>query len=304
MRPDARPVEVLDGLWRPARWLDPPERPAPEPLAADLALIGAIAASHVVDHQLVPWRWHVASHMGQATLVVAAALAAGATPTDLALRPDRMARGAVVGLTIGATTSAAVVAGALNPASRAWFLDERVLDATPRELASRSLVRIPLGTALYEELVFRSVVLGLFLRRWPVLPAVAATSGLFGIWHVLPTLRDHGTNDLTAGHPPHRAVAGAVALTAAAGVLFALQRLRTNSVVTPIITHAVANAVVFSTAAWVGRHERRRRRAQRAEEASGQGDTGQGDAEQALTQQHVTDQGGLPSLLTSATNES
>lgn len=261
---DARPVEVLDALWRPSRWLDPPVRPAPEPLAVDAALVAAIAASHVVDHQLVPWRWHVASHLGSAALVVAAALAAGATPTDLGLRPDRMAHGLRVGATIGAVSSVGIVLGALNPNTRDHFLDERVLDASPREIAGRSLVRIPLGTAVYEELVFRSVVLGLALRRWPVVPAVAVTSALFGLWHVLPTLRDHGANDLTSGQPRHRAVAGAVALTSAAGVMFAWQRLRTNSVITPIVTHAASNAVIFATAAWVGRHERRRRRELRA----------------------------------------
>lgn len=258
---DARPVDVLDALWRPSRWFDPPTRHASEPAVADAALVAAIAVSHVVDHEVVPWRFHVASHLTAAAAAVGAALAAGATVTDLGLRPDRMAQGAVHGLVIGAVTSGGIAIAALNPASRRFFMDERVLDASPAEIASRGLVRIPLGTAVYEELLFRSVILGLALRRMPALPAVAGTSVLFGLWHVLPTLRDHGANDLTAGQPRHHAVAGAVALTTAAGFGFGFQRLRTNSVVTPIITHAVSNGVIFATAAWIGRHERRQRRA-------------------------------------------
>jgi membrane protease YdiL (CAAX protease family) len=116
---------------------------------------------------------------------------------------------------------------------------------------------------VYEELVFRSVILGLALRRSSPAVALAGTSVLFGFWHVLPTLRDHGANDLTAGQPRHHAVAVAVAVTTLAGVGFGSQRLRTGSVVTPIITHAVGNAVMFATAAFIGRHERRARAAAR-----------------------------------------
>lgn len=228
-------------------------------MAADIALVAAIAATHVVDHELVPWRFHVASHLTAAAAAVAAAIAAGATIDDLGLRPDRMAGGARHGLAIGAVMSGGIAIAALNPSSRRFFMDERVLDINPAEIAGRSLVRIPLGTAVYEELVFRSVILGLAMRRLPPLPAVVGTSVLFGFWHVLPTLRDHGASDLTAGQPKHHAVAGAVALTTVAGLGFGFQRLRTNSVVTPMITHAVGNAVVFATAAWIGRHERRAR---------------------------------------------
>lgn len=255
----ARSVDQLDGLWRLHRWLEAPAAPAPEPLALDVALVAAVAATHVADHELVPWRYHVASHLVAAAAAVGAAVAAGATITDLGLRPDRMAGGARHGLIVGAAMSAGIVVAALNPSSRAYFIDERVLDVSPAEIAGRSLVRIPFGTAVYEEIVFRGVLLGLALRRLPPLPAVAATSGLFGLWHVLPTLRDHGANDLTAGQPRHHAVAGAVAVTTLAGFGFGFARLRTNSVVAPIITHAVGNAVVFVTATWIGRHERRAR---------------------------------------------
>jgi hypothetical protein len=256
----------LDGAWRPGRWFEPPTEPAAEPVALDVALVAAVAVTHVVDHEVVPWRYHVASHLTAAAAAVGGALAAGATLSDLGLRPDRMAGGARHGLAVGAIMSAGITLAALNPASRGYFMDERVLDVSPAEIAGRSLVRIPLGTAVYEEVVFRGVLLGLALRRLPPLPAVAGTSVLFGLWHVLPTLRDHGANDLTAGQPRHHAVAGAVVVTTLAGVGFAFARLRTNSVVAPIITHAVGNGVVFATAAWIGRHERRARAALRRAE--------------------------------------
>lgn len=48
--------------------------------------------------------------------------------------------------------------------------------------------RIPRGTALGEEAMFRGALLGLFLRRHTRPTAVLASSTRFGLWHVLPTL--------------------------------------------------------------------------------------------------------------------
>ena len=49
------------------------------------------------------------------------------------------------------------------------------------------LVRIPFGTVLLEETLFRGVLLALALRRWSVATAVIVTSAIFGLWHVVPT---------------------------------------------------------------------------------------------------------------------
>jgi uncharacterized protein len=120
-------------------------------------------------------------------------------------------------------------------------------------VALTSLVEIPLGTAVYEEVVFRGVILGLALRRLPPVPAVAATSALFGLWHVLPALSDRGHHPTTRDAHPLAVVATAVASTTVAGVLFSMERLRGGSVLAPILTHATANAVTFAVAAAVAR---------------------------------------------------
>jgi uncharacterized protein len=221
-------------------------------------VVGGIVAAHVVDHRLVPPRYHLGTHLASAAAAVAAALAMGATTTDLGLRPDRMVKGVRRGLVTSAVVTAVVGLGAALPKTRPLFIDNRVLDVSRTEVAFTSLVRIPLGTALYEEVVFRGVVLGLALRRLPPLAAVGFTSALFGLWHVLPTLADREHRPATREAHPVALVGSAVASTTVAGAIFGWERLRANSVVAPVLTHTATNAVTFAVASLVSaRHEKR-----------------------------------------------
>lgn len=81
--------------------------------------------------------------------------------------------------------------------------------------------RIPVGTAVAEELFFRSVLHAL---SGPTLSAAT-----FGLWHA------RGAH--AAGEP----VPAVVATTTAAGVLFYVLRERTGSVVVPTVLHASIN---------------------------------------------------------------
>lgn len=81
--------------------------------------------------------------------------------------------------------------------------------------------RIPVGTAISEELFFRSVLHA--LDR----PAISAAA--FGIWHA------------RLAHTTGEPVAAVVAATTAAGVMFDVVRARTGSVVVPMVLHASIN---------------------------------------------------------------
>src|SRR5690606_14348529 len=124
------------------------------------------------------------------------------TIDELGLRADRLVPGLRRGALSAAAITAVIAAGAAVPATSAWYDDERVLDTSTGEALFRGLVEIPLGTAVYEEVGFRGVVLGLALRRLPPLPAVLVTSALFGAWHVLPSLRDRELNPSTRHRHP------------------------------------------------------------------------------------------------------
>ena len=102
-------------------------------------------------------------------------------------------------------------------------------------------VRIPIGTAVFEELLFRSVLFGLMARLRTVRFAVIGSSIVFGLWHVVPAWESAADGaGATAG-----AVVGTVAITTVAGVIFALLRVRSGSVVASMMAHASVNSFAY-----------------------------------------------------------
>lgn len=227
-------------------------------LVAETALVAAIAAFHVVDHELVHERWHVLTHAAAGVAASGTALAMGASLDDVGLDPATAGRG----LRGGGMVAAGILGGfalvAAVPAADPLLADPRVDDARRRDLVRSATLDIPIGTAVYEELVFRSALLGLALRRWPQPVAVAVTSALFGLWHVLPALEDRRRDERVAERHPVATVVPTVVGTAVAGAGFAALRLRTGSVLAPILVHAATNVGALLAS---GATRRRRRRA-------------------------------------------
>jgi uncharacterized protein len=218
-----------------------------------MAIVSGVVATHVLDHQVVPEHVHVGTHLVTAAATVAAALATGASLADLGLSPDRVGAGLRRGALVSAAITGVVGLAALSPRTRHLFADQRVLDASAGDIARRSLVDIPIGTALTEELIFRGALLGLARRRMPTVPAVGATSVLFGLWHILPALTDRGHHPMTEARHPAVVAGASVAFTTAAGMLFSYERLRTGSIVAPVLTHTAINVSTYLMATWVAR---------------------------------------------------
>ncbi|MDQ4144600.1 MAG: CPBP family intramembrane metalloprotease [Actinomycetota bacterium] len=120
--------------------------------------------------------------------------------------------------------------------------DQRVAHLTGRALAYQVLVRIPLGTALAEELVFRGVLLATWTSSGTT-EAVIWSSLVFGLWHVGPTI-----NLVRANNPDAslgvtlRTVAGAVVFTSIAGILFARLRIEVG-LMGPLFMHTTVNGL-------------------------------------------------------------
>ena len=113
-----------------------------------------------------------------------------------------------------------------------------------------AFVVIPLGTVLFEEVAFRGRAVGAGAR--PARHGArrrSVSSVLFGLWHVLPSLRLNQVNpavtDLVGPGPAGQAlaVAGAVVFTAAAGVLLCELRRRSGSLLAPIGLHWAVNGL-------------------------------------------------------------
>jgi membrane protease YdiL (CAAX protease family) len=241
-------LEAADDLWRRERWRRPPVE-APTRWGPEGAAALTVAYSYVIN-RVVPSSWYVPANLTAAAAFVALARGLGATWTDIGLRRERLGRGVRVGLAAAVPIAAVVAAGVALPATRRYFADQRVMGIGAGTTAFDVLVRIPIGTAVCEELIFRGALLGVLLRHRTPATAVALSSLMFGLWHVFPTLDTLHLNpvgslvgDTTLG--TIEAVIGAAVATAAAGAGFSWLRLRANSIVAPIIAHGVLNTVAF-----------------------------------------------------------
>jgi uncharacterized protein len=142
------------------------------------------------------------------------------------------------------------------PLTRRAFLDTRY-QMPMRSAALMSFVTIPLATVVFEEVAFRSVLWGLIASDRGPATATVLTSGLFGLWHVLPAMEMTRTNTAIGEVPQRRrvllTVLGTVIFTAAAGVVFAELRRRSGSVVAPLVFHWATNglAVIAAARAWI-----------------------------------------------------
>jgi len=228
-------------------------RRRPTLLGDELGVLAVIVSANTAHRVLAPRR-RIGSNLAAAGTAVGLARRGGVEWAAMGLAPRRaLWSGLAWGAVASATAVAAVAALAASPPTRRWFADDRVgrLDrsATVFELG----VRIPLETALGEELMFRGALLGTGLRRRPPVAAAIVSSAAFGVWHVLPTL-DGLERSSPASHGGDRpsaragAVAGAVAATTGAGLVLAWLRLRSGSIVAPTLAHAALNASAFTAA--------------------------------------------------------
>jgi uncharacterized protein len=223
--------------------------------APDIAEIGAVALTagyNVALNRHFPDATHLPANLAASGVLLLLARRAGVGIGDLGLAPEASGPGIRTGLAVATGVAGAVVLGAALPATRRFFVDEKVRDHSTAELTYHLLLRIPIATALGEELVFRAALLGLFGRGRAPAMAVALTSGLFGLWHILPTLESLGTLQpgTTRRATARRAavVAGVVAATAGAGAGFAALRLRSRSILAPVVAHATLNVAAMIAA--------------------------------------------------------
>jgi membrane protease YdiL (CAAX protease family) len=226
-------------------------RQARRPIVAEVAVLGVVALYNVVAHRHIGRRSRIAANLGAATALVAAARAAGLTGPELGLGRAELRRGARVGLLAAVPVVAGVGTALASPRAGQLLADEKITGSAPGEAAFETFVRIPLETAISEEVIFRGVLLGLALRNRSTLGAVVGSSLWFGLWHVYPTVGSlaRGAGGPVAARGPGArlgATAGVVAATTAAGLGFAGLRLASGSLAAPVLAHAALNMAAFA----------------------------------------------------------
>jgi membrane protease YdiL (CAAX protease family) len=158
----------------------------------------------------------------------------------------------LVGAGLGILLAAPLGALLTTERGRSRLRDRRMESISGGALAYRALVRVPLGTAVTEEVVFRGVLFALW-RGLGTVPAASLSSIVFGLWHIGPA---HNMLEINRRGGPNTVPAGAVVLsvvlTAAGGGALMWLRLATGSLVVTILVHAIVNslATIASARAW------------------------------------------------------
>ena len=235
---------------QPAWWRTRPADPAP---GACGWTVGVVLAG--IAFLLVAWHVDGATQAAAAVALAVVSLwlarRAGLSADELGLARDRLGDGLRWGLVLAVGAMALIAVLAIVPGARAAFEDDRYAGQSGGQVLFEVLVRIPVTTALVEELVFRAALLGLLLRQLAPGRAVAVSAVLFGLWHVASASSFADANSASpAGGATWTVVPATVVATGVAGAFLAWLRIRTGSVAAPVLVHAAVNAA-FVLAVWL-----------------------------------------------------
>lgn len=192
----------------------------------------------------------VAINVGVAALLVLWVVkVAGLTSSELGLSRNTVGRSLLLGGLVG-LLAPAIAFGLVQ-----WSTFREMpwwggFAFTPQLLLYRAAFRIPLGTALFEEVTFRGVLFGMLLRQGKGL-AIWLSSALFGLYHVGLTIKLIDSSGLQLSRMEVIAlVAGAAVVTFLVGLVFAAVRYKSGNVAGPGLTHwmadVCANLLVFA----------------------------------------------------------
>jgi membrane protease YdiL (CAAX protease family) len=218
-------------------------------LPALVVTVVALAAFNA-SRSLLPSGLDLAANIAMAGVVLMIAAWASESATELGLARKDLGRGVAYGAAAFALVAAVLVIAAFIPAAKGYFDDDRA-DVGAGSMLFEVLIEVPLGTVLLEELAFRGSLLALLRRRLPVRPAVLVCSLLFGCWHIGVAISSASGNAAVpdSGGGLVLTVLGTVAATTVAGIVFCWLRLRSGSLVAPMLAHIATNSVAF-TVAW------------------------------------------------------
>ena len=193
---------------------------------------------------------YVVANLAATGALVAVARAGRLSWADLGLARQAVPAGLRWGGACFAVVACGYGAALVVPGLRPLLDDARVTGLDGGQVAYQVLLRIPVGTVLWEEVAFRGVLLAALGRVASLPAATAASAAVFGIWHVRPTLGALSVNHLAEG-PVLRALAVVLAclFTGAAGALFSWLRLRSGSLLAPALLHLATNTLGTLSAA-------------------------------------------------------
>ncbi|MEI7887121.1 MAG: CPBP family intramembrane glutamic endopeptidase [Actinomycetes bacterium] len=224
---------------------------------ATLVLSNVMANEVIPSWAYVPWNLTIA-----AVLLLIAIQWDGRSADDIGLEPRKVQSGLRWGGAASALLLSIYLIGLAVPFTNRLFQDSRA-DISLGALAWETLIMVPLGTVLMEEVAFRGVLPAMFRKRFTrhangALRADLLAALLFGFWHVLPSWNVNKVNpvfrDLLPGPLGQAAAITAGVLgTGAAGMALSWLRNRSDSLVAPVLMHCSSNSLGYLLS-WIVQH--------------------------------------------------
>jgi membrane protease YdiL (CAAX protease family) len=197
--------------------------------------IAALVTYGIARSTIVPDSVHFAANTAVIAVFAAIAAAARLSLADVGLSRAALPAGASVGALAVLAVGVVVAVGVTVVGSESALVRDHVGRSTG-DVLMQALVEIPVATVLLEEFAFRGVLGALFHRVVSPWRAVAATSVLFGLWHVPGAWSGFDLGGVAE-------VLAVIAATTMAGIVFQLMKDRTQSLAAPGLAHWATNGL-------------------------------------------------------------
>jgi len=221
--------------------------PISQTIAQELALVILILLYGTVLARLVPKKYHLFLNISISGVAIIIGLAFGMTWANMGLDIAHILPGFFVAVAATIVITVATLLIATVPFLRRYFLGENLANASGKLIAFETAIRIPFGTALVEEILFRGVLLGILLLHNSTIVALGIAALIFGLWHIFPTITSIENNAsinkaLKNSHHKYGSIFGVIIVTSIAGILFGWLRIISGSILAPWLVHWSINA--------------------------------------------------------------
>jgi uncharacterized protein len=182
-----------------------------------------------------------------AVLLLVATRALDLSLEALGLAPGQVP-GAIWGIALGGLLATPLFVASSTRRGAGAVADKRMGALTPRQLLFRATIRVPLGTALLEEVAFRGVLYAALLTHGSLKAAVLSSTA-FGLWHLAPAHNLMRANNIAeqgrsgAAAPRSLGLLAAALLAFGAGMGLVWIRMLFGGIAAPLALHATVNSL-------------------------------------------------------------